>query len=84
MTGFAIALLTAIAGIIAVLTIADSLLKARAAYEGLMAEQALLRAGFAVQVDPREQRLRAAPRRTMPDRRPVLMRPLPLQACAAA
>jgi len=84
MTGFAIALLTAIAGIIAVLTIVDSLLKARAAYAGLMAEQALLRAGFTVQVAPREQRLRVAPRRIMPDRRPVLTRPLPLQACAAA
>lgn len=84
MIAFAIAFLTAIAGTVAVLVIADSLLKAQEAYGRLMEEQALLRAGFTVQVEPQEMRLRAAPRRTMAERRRGQMRPLSLQACAAA
>lgn len=84
MIAFAIAFLTAIAGAVAVLVIADSLLKAQVAYGKLMEEQALLRAGFTVQVESRDVRLRAAPRRTMPERRQGQLRPLPLQVCAAA
>jgi hypothetical protein len=88
MLALAISALFTLTGILAVLMIADSLLKARAAYDQLMREAALMRSEFAVQLAAPEQRLRSAARRSMPVRRPVQLRlqrvPAPVPAYAAA
>jgi hypothetical protein len=80
MLAFVIALLFTITGVAAVLTIADSMMKARRAYRALMAEAALLRDGFACQIEARAARVeRTALRAT-----PVRYAPLALPACAVA
>ncbi|HSJ79466.1 MAG TPA: hypothetical protein VK913_12090 [Erythrobacter sp.] len=84
MLAIAIALLFTLIGAAAVLTIADSAVKARHAYARLMREAALIEAGFAVQVSAQELRMRRAPVRLTPDRRPVPSRLRQLPACAAA
>jgi hypothetical protein len=58
-----IALLLALTCVVAMLAIADSVMKARHAYQRLMREAALMQAGFAVQVEARELRMRRAPER---------------------
>jgi len=87
MLALAINLLFAIAAVATLLTLADCAIKARRAYHGLMQEKALMDAGFVMQVDAREVRLRAAARRggavILPRRSPKL-RPLPALACGAA
>ena len=85
MLAFAIALLFTCAAILAVLTIADSAIKARVAYARLLREADLMRAGYAMQVEPREMRVRRTPMRAVGvirDRRMQALRQLP--ACAAA
>lgn len=82
MLALAIALLFTFAAILAVLTIADSAIKAREAYAQLLHEAALTQAGFAVPVEPQALRMRRAPVRAMPVRRTRALRSLP--ACAAA
>lgn len=88
MLALAISVLFTLTGILAVLMIADSLLKARAAYHQLMREVAVLRGDLAVQPGSPEQHLRSAARRSMPVRRPVQLRlqraPAPVPAYAAA
>lgn len=79
-----IALLFTLTGIAAVLAIADSVLKARHAYAQLMGEAALMRAGFAVQVEAHELRVRRNARRVMPDRRFAALSMPYVPACAAA
>jgi hypothetical protein len=87
MLALAINLLFAVAAVTAVLTLADCAIKARRAYDVLMHEKALMDAGFVMQVDPREVRLRAAARRggavILPRRWPML-RPLPALARGVA
>lgn len=82
MLALAIDLLFALAGILAVLTIVDSAIKGRNAYDQLLREGALLRAGFAVQVEAQELRVRRSVHRS--ERRSAMLRPLPVPACAAA
>lgn len=84
MLALAIALLFTLTGIVAVLAIADSALKARHAYAQLMREAALMRAGFAVRVDARELRVRRTPARVTPLRRTQGMRWQAVPAYAAA
>jgi hypothetical protein len=84
MLAIAIALLFTLTGIVAVLAIADSAFKARRAYGQLMREAALMRAGFAVQVEAQELRVRRNADRIMPDRRSALQRLQPVPAFAAA
>ena len=84
MLALAITLLLTVTGIIAVLAIIDSALKARRAYDRLMREAALFEAGFVVQVDARELRVRRTPARFTPDRRPAMLRQPPVPAFAAA
>jgi hypothetical protein len=87
MLALAIDLLFAIAALAAVLTLADTALKARRAYAGLMRERALMEAGFAMPARPRAARPRAAGRRmpaAMPARRSPLLRPQPVLARGAA
>ncbi len=74
MLALAIALLFTFTGIVALLAIADSVLKARRAYGQLMREAALMRAGFVVQVEAQELRVRRNPDRVMPDRRSPSLR----------
>lgn len=87
MLALAINLLFAIAALAAVLTLADSAVKAARAYAILMRERALMDAGFTMQVDPREVRLRAAARHAgaviLPRRSPML-RPLTVLARGVA
>jgi hypothetical protein len=68
--------------------IADSLLKARAAYDQLMHEAAVMRAGLAEHPAAPALRVRALASRAMPDRRPAQLRmrhaPVPVPAYAAA
>jgi hypothetical protein len=88
MLATAIPALFTLTGILAVLMIRHSLLKARAAYAQLMREAAVMRAGPVTQPAAPERLLRPAPRRSMPDRRPVQLRlrpvPAPVPAYAAA
>lgn len=87
MLALAITALFALATVAAVLTLADCAIKAQRAYGDLMREKALIDAGFVMQVDPRELRLRAAARRggavILPRRSPML-RPLPALVRGAA
>jgi hypothetical protein len=87
MLDLAINLLFATATVAAVLTLADCAMKGANAYAMLMREKALMDAGFVMQIDPRELRLRAAARRAgaviLPRRSPML-RPLPALARGAA
>ena len=82
MLALALALLFAVTGIAAVLVIIDSAMKGRNAWTQLMREAALMRAGYAVQVEAQELRVRRAPARFTPDRRLTPLRPLPV--CVAA
>jgi hypothetical protein len=85
MLALALTLLLTVTGIVAVLTIIDSAIKGRNAYERLLREAALMEAGFVMQVEAQELRVRRAPARFTPDRRsPVLLRTRPVPACAAA
>lgn len=84
MLTLALPILFTLIGAVAVISIADSAMKARAAYEHLMCEAALMRAGFAVQVKPQALRVRRAERRVMQDRRLAGSRMQPAPACAAA
>jgi hypothetical protein len=82
----AITALLSITGLLALLVIADSAIKARKAYWQLMREGALMRAGFTVKVEARDVRVRRAPVRTMPMRRPLATRQFavrPVPFCAA-
>jgi len=82
MLALAITLLFTIAGIAALLTIADSVLKARKAYTQLLREAALMQAGFKVQVEAQELRVRRVPARVTPLRRMQTLPPLPAYAAA--
>lgn len=84
MLATAIASLFVLTGILAVIAIADSALKARHAYGRLMREAALMRAGFAVQVEAQELRVRRHPDRAMSDRRSHAVRMQAAPAFAAA
>lgn len=84
MLAFAISALLTMTGFIAVLVIADTLLKAHAAYFRLMREGEVMRAGFALQAAAVEMQLRPAARSVTARRRSVSLRPRTLQACAAA
>ncbi|MDC8755794.1 hypothetical protein OIK40_14180 [Erythrobacter sp. sf7] len=87
MLALAINLLFVAVAVAALLTLVDTALKARRAYDGLMREKALMDAGFVMQVAPREVRLRAADRRAgvaMLPRRTALLRPQPVLARGAA
>ena len=87
MLALAINLLLALAAVAAMLSLADSAIKVRRAYAALMREKALMDAGFVMQVDPRELRLRTGARQggavILPRRSPML-RPLPALARGAA
>jgi hypothetical protein len=87
MLALAINLLFVAVAVAAVLTLADTAIKAQRAYAALMREKALMDAGFVMQVDPREVRLRSAAHRAgaviLPRRSPML-RPLPALARGAA
>ena len=82
MLALAITLLFTITGIAALLTIADSVLKARHAYTQLLREAALMQAGFTVQVEAQELRVRRMPARVTPLRRTPALPPLPAYAAA--
>ncbi|PKP65475.1 MAG: hypothetical protein CVT85_06255 [Alphaproteobacteria bacterium HGW-Alphaproteobacteria-7] len=84
MLALAITLLFTFAAILAVLTITDSVIRAREAYVQLMQQAALMQAGFAVQVNAPELRVRRDAVRVMPVRRPQARRMRPVPACAAA
>jgi hypothetical protein len=78
--------LLAAALMLALLVIADSAIKAHRAYTQLMREGALMQAGFAVQVEAQDLRVRRVSARTKPMRRSAgsrlpSVRPLPV--CAA-
>ena len=77
MLALAINLLFATAALAAALTLIDTALKARRTYDRLLREKALMDAGFMMQIEPREVRLRPAPRReaAMRARRSPLMQP---------
>lgn len=80
----AIALLLTLGGLVAVLAIADSALKARHAYRQLMREAALMQSGFAFQIEARDLRVRRAPARLTPIRRPQAPRMQAVPVYAAA
>lgn len=84
MLTLAINLLFAIAAMAALLSLVDTALKMRRAYRGLMREKALMEAGFVLQVEPREMRLRAASHRagSMSPRRLPLSLPVPARGAA--
>lgn len=84
MLALAITLLLTATGIIAVLAIIDSALKGRRTYDRLLREAALMEAGFVMQVEARELRMRRAPARFTPDRRPAMLRQPSVPAFAAA
>jgi hypothetical protein len=86
MLAFAITVLFAVTGLVAVAVVADSLVTARRAWVRLMREGEVMRAGLALQAAARDMSLRPAPavRRPMAGRVPAPRRQLPLQACAAA
>ncbi len=78
--------LLAAALMLALLVIADSAIKAHRAYAQLMREGALMQAGFAVQVEAQELRVRRASARAKPMRHPSGLRQpsvRPLPVCAA-
>lgn len=81
MLALVITALFTLTGLIAVLVIADSLLKARAAHARLMREASLMEDCVAVQPAVRTQ---SAPRRITADRRVAPLQMSPLRACAAA
>lgn len=82
MLALAITLLFTLTGIAALLTIADSALKARRAYAQLMREAALMRSGFTLQVEAQDLRVRRAPARVTPVRRMPALSPLLAYAAA--
>ena len=85
MLALALTLLLTVTGIVAVLTIIDSAIKGRNAYARLQREAALIEAGFVMQVEAQERRVRRAPARFTPDRRsPAVLRSRPVPAFAAA
>ncbi|MFN3862663.1 MAG: hypothetical protein ACK4RT_00125 [Erythrobacter sp.] len=87
MLALPINLLLVLAAVAAVLSLADSTIKARRAYGALRREKALMNAGFVMQLAPREMRLRAAARRggaVILSRRSPMLRPLPALARGAA
>ena len=87
MLALAINLLIFAAAAAAGLTLVDCALKAVNIHARLMREKALMDAGFLMQVDPREVRLRAAARRggaVILSRRAPMLRPLPALARGAA
>lgn len=90
MLSAAITIMFAFAGMLALASIAQSLLAARAAWARLMREGEVMQAGLALQARAAgEMRLRsaalaAARPRAVATRRPGMLRPLPLPACAAA
>lgn len=85
MLAFVITVLFTLTGIIAVVAIADSLIRARAAYTQLMRDAAMMQEDFLIKpVMQHEARLRHAPRRTIAERRPALRQPFGHRACAAA
>lgn len=81
MLALAIALLFTLTGILAVLAIADSVLKARRAYGRLMQEAALMQAEFVEQAAPQDMRVRRVAAKPSPVRRSSA--PLPLLAVPA-
>jgi hypothetical protein len=81
-----IATLLTAALMLALLVIADSAIKAQQAYRQLTREGALMRAGFSVQVEARDMRVRRAPARAKLTQRPLAARQLavrPVPFCAA-
>jgi hypothetical protein len=80
MLALAITLLFALAAAAAFLCLVDSGLKARDAYAQLLREAALMRAGYAVQVEARELRVRRGVRAVTAERRAPGLRPLPAPA----
>ena len=85
MLALAISALFTLTGIVAVATIAHSLMGARAAYAQLMRAGEVMRSGFAVQATAVEMQLRAGRRQNVtPRRRSAPLRRLPHQTCAAA
>jgi len=74
MLAFAIAVLFTFAALLAALAIADSALKARHAYAQLLREAALMQAGFMLQIEPQELRVRRAAVRVTPLRRAQALR----------
>lgn len=84
MLALAIALLFTFAGIVSVLAITDSALKARTAYARLMAETGAMQAGFGVPTVTQPMAARRPSPRPMAVRRVPLRRASPLLACAAA
>jgi hypothetical protein len=85
MLALAISALFTLTGIVAVATIAHSLMGARAAYAQLMRDGEVMRAGFALQAAAVEMQLRTARRQDVtPRRRSAPLRRLPHQICAAA
>jgi hypothetical protein len=88
MLAIAVCVLFTIAGVVAALTIADNLLKARAAYVRLMREGAWLQAGLALRAQASPLAAGPAPLGVTPIRRPAPIRARPLSlprpACAAA
>ncbi len=89
MLAVTIALLFILTGIVAVLAIADSALKAQRAYGQLLREAALMRAGFALQVEAQELRVRRNPDRVISanpklERRSQMLRLQPVPACPIA
>lgn len=88
MISAAITLLFAATTLLAVLVIAHSLREAHGAWDRLMREGEVLRAGIALQAAAREMSLRRAgpalPRRAFATRRPGHLAPLPPRACVAA
>jgi hypothetical protein len=86
MLSAAITALFTAAAVLAIAVIAQTLREAVTAWERLMREGEVLRAGIALQVAwAGEMRLRPSPaQRSFAMRRPVSLQPLPLRACAAA
>lgn len=84
MLALAISALFIASGIVAMLVIADTLLKARASYARLMREGEVMRAGFALQAAAVDMQLRPANRGFTARRHSVSLRSRPFQVCAAA
>ena len=88
MLAIAITVLFTLTGLIAAAVIADSMVKAQAAYAQLIREGEVMRAGFALQASAVEMSLRPKPqataRRAVATRRPGTLRPQALPVCAAA
>ncbi len=87
MLSLAIGSVFAITGIAAVLTLVDTWLRAQSAWQRLTREQALLAAGFIVQSEPHDLRLRRIARPAFSPPRDALRRaatPLRLRVAGAA